>query len=31
MELEGDCDTNCNWFAYNDPQRIGEGIDRLGY
>ena len=24
MELEGDGDTNCNWYTLNNTQRVGE-------
>ena len=30
MEHEGDGNTNCNWCARNNPQRIGKGIGRIG-
>ena len=30
MEHEGNGDTNCNWFAWNNPQRTGKEIRRLG-
>ena len=29
MEHEGDGDTNCNWFTWNDPQRLGKGAGKL--
>ena len=24
MECESQCDTNCNWCAWNDPERLGK-------
>ena len=30
MEYEGDGNTNCNWCAWNNPQKIGKGTGRLG-
>ena len=30
MEYEGDVDTNCNWCACNNPQRIDKGTRRPG-
>ena len=30
IEHEGDCDTNCNCCARNNPQRIGKGTEKLG-
>ena len=30
MEHEGDCDTNCNWYTRNNPQRIGKGSGKHG-
>ena len=30
MEDEGDGNTNCNWCARNNPQRIGTETERLG-
>ena len=30
MGHENDCDTNCNWWTRNNPQRIGKGIGKLG-
>ena len=24
MEHEGLCDTNCNWWVWNDPQRLSK-------
>ena len=30
MEHAGDNDTNCNWFALNNSQRIHKGTERLG-
>ena len=29
MEHELDSDTNCNWYAWNNPQRLGKGTGRL--
>ena len=29
MEHEGDCDTNCNWCTWKDPQKIGKRTGRL--
>ena len=29
MEHEGDGDTNCNWCARNNPQRLSKGTGRL--
>ena len=26
FEHKGDCDNNCNWCAWNDPQRFDKGI-----
>ena len=30
MEHEGDGDTNCNWYTWNNPQMIGKETGRLG-
>ena len=30
MKDEGDGDTTCNWYTWNNPQTIGEGTGRLG-
>ena len=30
MENEGEVDTNCNWCARYNPQRISKGTGRLG-
>ena len=30
MDHEGDCDTNCNWYSLNDPQKLGKGVGRFG-
>ena len=30
MEHEGDGDTNCNWYTWNNPQMIGKGAGRVG-
>ena len=29
MEHEGDGDTNYNWYARNNPKRLGKGTGRL--
>ena len=29
MEYEGDGNTNCNWCAWNNPQRLGKGTRRF--
>ena len=31
MENVSDSDTNCNWCALNDPQRLGKEAERVGY
>ena len=30
MEHKGDCDTNCNWCAWYNPQRLGKGTVKFG-
>ena len=30
LENEGDGDTNCNWFTWNNSKRIAKGTGRLG-
>ena len=30
MEHEVDGDTSCNWYAQNNPERIGKGTGKLG-
>ena len=30
MEHESDGDTNCNWCTWNNPQKIGKEVGRLG-
>ena len=30
MEHEGDGDTNCSWCTWNEPQKFGKGIERIG-
>ena len=30
MDHKGDGDTNYNWYAWNNPQKIGTGTGRLG-
>ena len=29
MAYEGDGDTNCNWYAWNDPQKLDKGLEEL--
>ena len=29
MEHKGDIDIDCNWCAWNNPQRLGEGTGRI--
>ena len=29
MEYEGDCDTNCNWCTWNNPQSLGKEARRV--
>ena len=30
MKHEYDCDTNCNRYTRNDPQRLGKGAGSIG-
>ena len=30
MEHESDDDTSCNWCIWNNPQRLGKGVGRVG-
>ena len=30
MEYEGDSDTNCNWCAWNNSQRVSKETGKLG-
>ena len=30
MEHEGDSNTNCNWYTWNNPQKIGKRTGKLG-
>ena len=30
MEHESDGDTNCNWYTWNDSQRLGKRTGRVG-
>ena len=29
MEHEGDCDTNCNWYTWNDHYGLVWGLEKL--
>ena len=30
MEHESDSDTNSNWYTWNNPQKLGEGVVGIG-